>query len=132
MATRKPRRSRRSRTDTHSIRATRHHAATRARRRFKKQMAKTKRAGTGATTLITTMLKMTRGRALLEGSREPVDARLVERKVGELRRLVPQRCGDDESVGLEGLLRVAADYVMWLEMQVKVMKIMLSVFSPKR
>nr|CAD1816886.1 unnamed protein product [Ananas comosus var. bracteatus] len=109
MATRKPRRSCRSRTDTHSIHATRHHAATRARRRFKKQMAKTKRAG----------------------SREPVDARLVERKVGELRRLVPQRCGDDESVGLEGLLRVAADYIMWLEMQVKVMKIMLSVFSPK-
>lgn len=56
-------------------------------------------------------------------SRKPLNG--VERRIKVLQKLVP---GGD-SMGLDGLFLVAADYVLCLEMQVKVMQIMVNVLS---
>ncbi|KAL4302093.1 hypothetical protein GQ457_10G026260 [Hibiscus cannabinus] len=47
------------------------------------------------------------------------------RKVETLKKLVPNK----EAVGLDGLLREAAEYIMWLQMRVKVMQIMVEVLT---
>lgn len=61
---------------------------------------------------------------LLEGSRKPASA--VKRKIRVLQRLVP----NSESTGLDELFEKAAEYIVCLQMQVKVMKIMVAAPSP--
>ncbi|KAG1326170.1 putative transcription factor bHLH147 [Cocos nucifera] len=95
--------------------------------RRRKQMARTERniggGGTAAWTRRQMMWK--KKRVLLQGSRKPVSG--IERRIRTLRRLLP----NGESMGLEGLLHEAEDYIMCLQMQVKVMQIMVCVLSPK-
>lgn len=62
-------------------------------------------------------------RASLEGSRKPLNG--VERRIKVLQKLLP----NGSSMGLDGLFLVAADYILCLEMQVKVMQIMVNVLS---
>jgi len=62
-------------------------------------------------------------RAILEGSRNPRSS--VERRIRDLRRLVPT----GESVGLDGLLSEAAEYIECLRMQVEVMQALVKVLS---
>ncbi|GFQ01544.1 transcription factor upbeat1 [Phtheirospermum japonicum] len=50
----------------------------------------------------------------------------IERKVRILKRLVPN-C--DSSIGVERLFSETADYILALEMRVKVMQIMVGVLS---
>ncbi|KAK8522532.1 hypothetical protein V6N13_115499 [Hibiscus sabdariffa] len=47
------------------------------------------------------------------------------RKVETLKKLVPNK----EAAGLDGLFREAAEYIMWLQMRVKVMQIMVEVLT---
>ncbi|RZC88297.1 hypothetical protein C5167_016089 [Papaver somniferum] len=65
--------------------------------------------------------KGTTRRNLLVGSR-----RGMEGKVKTLKKLVP---GGKSSMGLDGLFIETADYIMALQMQVKVMKIMVNVLA---
>jgi hypothetical protein len=64
-------------------------------------------------------------RKLLEGSRKPV-AQIV-RKLQTLRRLVP---GGD-STEIDDLFCAAADYILTLQMKVRVMEFMVDMFTPK-
>ncbi|CAK9152878.1 unnamed protein product [Ilex paraguariensis] len=57
------------------------------------------------------------------GSRRPRSA--VEKKVKTLKKLIP----DGESMGLDGLFRETADYILSLQMRVRVMQIMVKVLS---
>lgn len=49
----------------------------------------------------------------------------VERKVKTLKKLVPK----SESRGIEGLFRETADYILALEMKIKVMQVMVKVLT---
>lgn len=62
-------------------------------------------------------------RARLEGSRRPTN--VVKKRVKTLRKLVP----NSESMGLDGLFRETADYIMSLQMRVQVMKVMVNLLS---
>uniref|UniRef100_A0A5B7BQN7 BHLH domain-containing protein n=1 Tax=Davidia involucrata TaxID=16924 RepID=A0A5B7BQN7_DAVIN len=62
-------------------------------------------------------------RARLEGSRRP--ANRIERKVRTLKKLIP----NSESMGLDGLFSETADYILALQIRVKVMQIMVNVLS---
>ncbi|XXG84529.1 hypothetical protein AAC387_Pa10g2032 [Persea americana] len=62
-------------------------------------------------------------RALIKGSRRSMGG--VERRVRTLQKLLP----NVKSMDMEGLLMEAADYILRLEMQVKVMQIMVKVLS---
>ncbi|KAL2535222.1 transcription factor UPBEAT1 [Forsythia ovata] len=62
-------------------------------------------------------------RARLDRSKRPRNA--VERKVRILKKLIP----DCESMGVEMLFRETADYIMALQMRVKVMQIMVNALS---
>nr|XP_019708851.1 transcription factor bHLH69-like [Elaeis guineensis] len=102
------------------IKAMQHHAL-----RRRKQIARsTKRIGGGTVAPTRPQMVSRKKWALLEGSRKPRSH--IERRMKKLRRLLP----NGESVGLEGLFGEAADYIMSLQMQVKVMQIMVSVLSP--
>ncbi|XP_021293353.1 transcription factor UPBEAT1 [Herrania umbratica] len=65
---------------------------------------------------------MTR-RARLEGSRRPMNH--VEKKLKTLKKLIP----NNESIGLDGLFRETADYILSLQMRVEVMQIMVKVLT---
>ncbi|XP_008791711.1 transcription factor UPBEAT1 [Phoenix dactylifera] len=96
--------------------------------RRRKRMARTERIGGGTVAWARRQMIWKKKRVLLEGSRKP--ASCIERKIRKLQRLLPN--GEtSESMGLEGLLREAADYIMCLQMQVKVMQIMVTVLSPE-
>ncbi|XVF43856.1 hypothetical protein PTKIN_Ptkin02bG0073600 [Pterospermum kingtungense] len=62
-------------------------------------------------------------RARPEGSRRPVTS--TEKKLKTLKRLIP----NNESMGLDGLFRDTADYILCLQMKVKVMQIMVKVLT---
>ncbi|KAL2510470.1 Transcription factor UPBEAT1 [Abeliophyllum distichum] len=62
-------------------------------------------------------------RARLDRSKRPRTT--VERKVRILKKLIP----DCESMGVEMLFRETADYIMALQMRVKVMQIMVNALS---
>ncbi|XAR61432.1 hypothetical protein NMG60_11035130 [Bertholletia excelsa] len=62
-------------------------------------------------------------RARLEASRRPKN--VVEKRVRVLRKLIPH----SESAGLDGLFRDAADYILTLQMRVRVMQIMAKALS---
>ncbi|CAI9774272.1 unnamed protein product [Fraxinus pennsylvanica] len=66
-------------------------------------------------------------RALLDRSRRPVvpAGNQIQRKVRTLKKLIPN-C---ELMGLDRLFRETADYIIALQMRVKVMQIMVNVFS---
>ncbi|KAG1365315.1 Transcription factor UPBEAT1 [Cocos nucifera] len=96
-----------------------HHAV-----RRRKQMARTKRIGGGTAAWTRRQMVSRKKWALVEGSRKPRSH--IERRMKKLRRLLP----NGESMELEGLFRETADYIMCLQMQVKVMQIMVSVLSP--
>ncbi|CAA2934490.1 transcription factor UPBEAT1 [Olea europaea subsp. europaea] len=66
-------------------------------------------------------------RAFLDRSRRPVGptGNQIQRKVRTLKKLIPN-C---ESMGLDWLFRETADYIIALQMRVKVMQIMVNVFS---
>lgn len=64
-------------------------------------------------------------RKLLEGSRKPVVQ--IVRKLQKLRRLVP---GGD-STGIDDLFCAAADYILTLQMKVRVMEFMVNMFTPQ-
>ncbi|KDP28282.1 hypothetical protein JCGZ_14053 [Jatropha curcas] len=49
----------------------------------------------------------------------------IQRRVRTLKKLVPR----SESMGLEGLFRETADYILTLQMRVKVMQIMVKVLA---
>ncbi|RWR94335.1 transcription factor UPBEAT1 [Cinnamomum micranthum f. kanehirae] len=61
--------------------------------------------------------------SLIKVSRRSVSG--VERRVRTLQKLLP----NVESMDMDGLFREAADYILCLEMQVKVMQIMVKVLS---
>lgn len=63
-------------------------------------------------------------RALLEASRRPENG--VERKVRTLKKLVPNT---NESMGLDGLFGETADYILSLQMRVKVMQVLVDVLT---
>ncbi|EOY00717.1 hypothetical protein QUC31_014152 [Theobroma cacao] len=62
-------------------------------------------------------------RARLEGSRRPMNR--VEKKLKTLKKLIP----NNESMGLDGLFRDTADYILSLQMRVEVMQIMVKVLT---
>ncbi|KAJ0053454.1 hypothetical protein Pint_00838 [Pistacia integerrima] len=62
-------------------------------------------------------------KARLEGSRMPANG--IQRRVKTLKKLIPK----SESTGLDGLFRETADYILALEMRVKVMQIMVKVLG---
>ncbi|XP_044503833.1 transcription factor UPBEAT1-like [Mangifera indica] len=62
-------------------------------------------------------------KAHLEGSSRP--AKGIQRRVRTLKNLIP----NSESTGLDGLFRETADYILALEMRVKVMQIMVKVLG---
>lgn len=67
---------------------------------------------------------MKRRRAqLIESSRRPTSG--IQRRVKTLKKLVP----NSESMGLDGLFRETADYILSLQMRVNVMQIMVKVLS---
>ncbi|GMJ09694.1 hypothetical protein HRI_004638600 [Hibiscus trionum] len=70
----------------------------------------------------TTSVLMKR-RAVREGSRRVVNP--IEKKVKTLKRLVP----NNGSTGLEGLYRDTAEYILSLQMRVKVMQILVKVLT---
>ncbi|KAG6787023.1 hypothetical protein NC652_007064 [Populus alba x Populus x berolinensis] len=49
----------------------------------------------------------------------------IERRVRTLKKLIP----DSESMGLDGLFRETADYILSLQMRVRVMQIMVKVLT---
>lgn len=61
----------------------------------------------------------------LQGSTRPA-ANVFEKRVRVLRKLVPST---KESEGLDGLFRDTNDYILALEMRVKVMQIMVKALS---
>lgn len=63
-------------------------------------------------------------RVRVEGSRRSENE--IGRKVRVLKKLIPN-CRD---FGLEGIFRETADYILDLEMRVKVMQVMVNVLSP--
>ncbi|XP_044492762.1 transcription factor UPBEAT1 [Mangifera indica] len=62
-------------------------------------------------------------KACLESSRRPANG--IQRRVKILKKLIP----NSESTGLDGLFRETADYILALEMRVKVMQIMVKVLG---
>ncbi|XP_024933602.2 transcription factor UPBEAT1 [Ziziphus jujuba] len=58
------------------------------------------------------------------GSRRP--SKGIERRVKTLKKLVPNT---ESSVGLDGLFRETADYILSLQMRVRVMQIMVKVLT---
>ncbi|XP_058741032.1 transcription factor UPBEAT1 [Vicia villosa] len=50
----------------------------------------------------------------------------IQRRVRTLKRLIPN---SDESIGLEGLFRETANYILSLENRVRVMKVMVEVLN---
>ncbi|XVF85097.1 hypothetical protein PTKIN_Ptkin17bG0091000 [Pterospermum kingtungense] len=50
----------------------------------------------------------------------------IDKKVETLKKLIPN---NNESMGLDGLFRETADYILSLQMRVKVMQIMVEVFT---
>ncbi|XP_049348343.1 transcription factor UPBEAT1 [Solanum verrucosum] len=64
-------------------------------------------------------------RVRVERSRRLEDE--IGRKVRVLKKLIPINC---EDLGLEGIFRETADYILALEMRVKVMQDMVNVLSP--
>ncbi|XXG84540.1 hypothetical protein AAC387_Pa10g2043 [Persea americana] len=64
-----------------------------------------------------------KSRALIKGSRRSMGG--VERRVRTLQKLLP----NVQSMDMDGLFMEAADYILCLEMQVKVMQIMVMVLS---
>ncbi|XVE74905.1 hypothetical protein DITRI_Ditri12bG0056000 [Diplodiscus trichospermus] len=64
-----------------------------------------------------------RRKARTEGCRKPVNP--IEKKLKTLKKLIPT----NESRGLDGLFRETAEYILCLEMRVKVMQIMVKVLT---
>ncbi|GLU16733.1 hypothetical protein SLE2022_331490 [Rubroshorea leprosula] len=62
-------------------------------------------------------------RTCLEGSRRP--ERAIEGRVRTLKSLIP----NSEGMGLDGLFRETADYILSLQMRVRVMQIMVKVLT---
>ncbi|XWS34688.1 hypothetical protein CRYUN_Cryun21dG0058900 [Craigia yunnanensis] len=62
-------------------------------------------------------------RARQEGSRRSLKP--IEKKVKTLKKLIP----DNKSMGLDGLFRETAEYILSLQMRVKVMQIMVKVLT---
>ncbi|WOG87241.1 hypothetical protein DCAR_0206464 [Daucus carota subsp. sativus] len=71
-----------------------------------------------------TPMKRIRRFSGLEGSRRPGNG--VESKVKTLKKLVP---GCNDAIGLDGVFRETADYILGLEMRVRVMQVMVKVLS---
>ncbi|XP_010914591.1 uncharacterized protein [Elaeis guineensis] len=95
--------------------------------RRRKQTARTERIGGGTVAWTRRQMMWKKKRVLLEGSRKPMSG--IERRIRTLQRLLPH---GTEPMGLEGLLHEAADYIICLQTQVRVMQIMVSVLtSPK-
>ncbi|XP_060174658.1 transcription factor UPBEAT1 [Lycium barbarum] len=63
-------------------------------------------------------------RVRVEGSRRSENE--IGRKVRVLKKLIP----DSDDFDLEGLFRETADYILALEMRVRVMQVMVNVLSP--
>ncbi|GAV91136.1 hypothetical protein CFOL_v3_34535 [Cephalotus follicularis] len=64
-----------------------------------------------------------KNRKLLEGSRGAINR--IQRKVRTLKKLVPM----GKPIGLDGLFRETADYILSLQMRVEVMQIMVNVLA---
>lgn len=71
------------------------------------------------------ILTMKKRARRVEGSRRPAAAFGIQRRVRTLKKLVP----NGEAMGVDGLFRETADYILALEMRVKVMKIMMKVLT---
>ncbi|OMO81545.1 hypothetical protein COLO4_23526 [Corchorus olitorius] len=62
-----------------------------------------------------------------EGSRRPM-MNPIEKKIKTLKKLIPNN-DELEPMGLDGLFRETADYILSLQMRVKVMQIMVKVLT---
>ncbi|XP_039069302.1 transcription factor UPBEAT1-like [Hibiscus syriacus] len=102
-------------TETRSNELRRSGTEAKAGRRF----LTTKRPRTSRTTSVPM-----KTRAVREGSRRLV-VNPIEKKVKTLKRLIPS----NDSTGLDGLFRDTAEYILALQMRVKVMQIMVNVLS---
>lgn len=71
--------------------------------------------------------KTQRRKLVLKGSRKPVVE--IVKKLQKLRRLVPG--GDSDSTEIDDLFCAAADYILTLQMKVRVMEYMVSMFTPQ-
>ncbi|OMO60330.1 hypothetical protein CCACVL1_24243 [Corchorus capsularis] len=63
-----------------------------------------------------------------EGSRRPM-MNPIEKKIKTLKKLIPNNDDELEPMGLDGLFRETADYILSLQMRVKVMQIMVKVLT---
>ncbi|KAL5859271.1 hypothetical protein ACOSQ4_000567 [Xanthoceras sorbifolium] len=68
-------------------------------------------------------ISMKRRSAGVEVPRRPANA--IDRKVRTLKKLVP----NSESMGIDGLFRETADYILALQMKVNVMQVMVKVLT---
>ncbi|CAI9767868.1 unnamed protein product [Fraxinus pennsylvanica] len=95
-----------------------------ARRKWSSQVSSMKR---GHIKNIKSRRILMKRRAVLDRSRRPVGParNQIERKVKTLKKLIPN-C---DSMRLDRLFRETADYIIALQMRVKVMQIMVNVFS---
>lgn len=71
--------------------------------------------------------KTQRRKLVLKGSRKPVVE--IVKKLQKLRRLVPG--GDSDSTEIDDLFCAAADYILTLQMKVRVMEYMVTMFTPQ-
>ncbi|KAM7275417.1 hypothetical protein ACFE04_017283 [Oxalis oulophora] len=58
-------------------------------------------------------------------SRKPASNSSIEKKVKTLKKLIPRNT-DDQSMGLDGLFRETADYILSLQIKVRVMQLMIN------
>ncbi|KAK8636726.1 hypothetical protein V6N13_124464 [Hibiscus sabdariffa] len=83
-----------------------------------KRRSKTKKQTRPRTTSV-----LMKRRAVREGSRRVINP--IEKKVKTLKRLVPS----NGSIGLDGLFRDTAEYILSLQMRVQVMQILVQVLT---
>ncbi|KAJ7973090.1 transcription factor UPBEAT1 [Quillaja saponaria] len=90
-----------------------------AARTMRRRQARIKRGPVG--------ILMKRRRACLEGSRRRGrTTNGIKRRVRTLKKLIPT---SDDSMGLDGLFRETADYILSLQMRVRMMQVMVKVLS---
>ncbi|KAJ4956018.1 hypothetical protein NE237_012801 [Protea cynaroides] len=94
------------------------------RRRRNRRNIKRSNGGYRWSTRAAAGISMKRRRVLPEGSRRPMNE--MEKKVRSLKKLIPN---GSSSMGLDGLFMETAGYIESLEMQVKVMQVLVKALS---
>ncbi|XP_077219010.1 uncharacterized protein LOC143853160 [Tasmannia lanceolata] len=99
------------------------HQSVRRRRRQKKQKKLRVKKNSGVMGWNKMPRNLMKRRILLEGTGRPISG--IRKSVKDLHNLVP----NGKSIELDGLFKVTADYIVRLEMQVKLMQTMLKELS---